>query len=422
MAVLDETHDPDRKSWVSSANSDGTDFPVQNLPFGVYRKQGVDEPFRICTAIGDQVFDLAAIDGPEGTTLNELAAAGKSVWRDLRKRLFAALTDKGQKANLQRFLVPMRDVEMGLPVSCGDYTDFFTSWYHAYNAGILFKPDDPVTPNFKWLPIGYNGRASSVVPSGTDVIRPFGQGAMPGQLTPKFGPSTFLDYEAELGLVIGPGNPYGKPIPIDQAEDHIFGVVLLNDWSARDLQAWEYQPLGPFLSKGFATTISPWIVSMQALAPFRKPGFTRFDGDPAPMPHLESDRNKAEGHLGIEIESWLQPETGGPATQLASAPYESSYWTPSQMIAHHSSNGCPLRPGDILGTGTISGPEPEQAGSMLELCKAGRDPIRLASGDQRRALEDGDTVTLRARCTANNRRPIGFGMATGKITPSAATH
>ena len=420
MSLLDETHDPNRQSWVSSANEVSTDFPVQNLPFGVYRKRGDDGPFRTCTAIGDQVFDLAAIDGPQGSTLNDLAAAGQGVWRDLRAKLFAALTDEGQKPTLSHYLTPMSDVEMGLPVSCGDYTDFFTSWYHAYNAGRLFKPDEPVSPNFKWLPCGYNGRASSVVLSETDVMRPHGQRAMPGQPVPDFGPSAFLDYEAELGLVIGPGNGLGSSIPIDQAENHIFGVVLLNDWSARDLQAWEYQPLGPFLSKGFATTISPWIVTMEALAPFRKPGFTRFDGDPEPMPHLESDRNKAAGHLGIEIETWLQPETGGPATQLASAPYDSSYWTPSQMIAHHSSNGCPLRPGDILGTGTISGPEPEQAGSMLELSKAGREPVQLDGGGERRALEDGDTVTLRARCQDTDRRSIGFGSATGKIT-SAAT-
>ena len=420
MVSLDETHDPNCESWVTSANELGSDFPVQNLPFGVYRMRNSNDPFRICTAIGDQVFDLAAVDGPQGSTLNELAAAGNRTWRDLRLRLFAALTDQAKQSKLSRFLVPMNDVELGLPVACGDYTDFFTSWYHAYNAGILFKPDAPVTPNFKWLPIGYNGRASSVVSSGTDVIRPQGQRAMPGQTLPDFGPSAFLDYEAELGLVIGPGNQHGSAIPIDEAEDHIFGIVLLNDWSARDLQAWEYQPLGPFLSKGFATTISPWVVTMQALAPFRKPGFKRFDGDPEPMPHLESERNKANGHLGVEIETWLRPENCGQETRLASAPYDSSYWTPSQMIAHHSSNGCPLRPGDILGTGTISGPEPEQAGSLLELSKAGREPVILEGGAQRRALEDGDTITLRARCNATAVRSIGFGAATGRIIPAKA--
>ena len=316
-----------------------------------------------------------------------------------------------------KFLSRLSDVELGCPIECPNYTDFYTSYYHAFNAGSLFRPDAPLTANFKWLPIAYHGRASSIVVSGTDIVRPQGLRVLPGKETPEFGPSVWLDYEVELGLIIGPGNPMSTSIPMDTAEDHIFGVVLLNDWSARDIQAFEYDPLGPFLAKSFATTISPWIVTLDALAPFRMPAFKRFEGDPECPAHLSSKANTKHGHLGIDVEAWLQPGNAERPHQISRASYASSYWTPAQLIAHHTSAGCPLIPGDILGTGTISGPSLEQAGALLELSRAGQSPIEIAPGVHRAFLEDDDTVTLKGSCQNSGYRNIGFGAAGARVLP-----
>ena len=411
MNGIDDTHDPDRPCWVPGALDPGTDFPIQNLPFGVYRRYGTLD-WRTGVAIGTQVFDLAGVDADFPAPLNGLASAGRSEWQRLRRALSTALTGTEPPGSLAHYLTPQDEVEMRLPVDCGDYTDFFTSYHHAYNAGALFRPDDPMTPNFVWMPIAYHGRSSSIVVSGTDVRRPHGQ-SNPTGTAPSFGPSQWLDHEVELGLVVGPGNEMGASVPIDQAEDHLFGVVLLNDWSGRDIQAWEYQPLGPFLSKSFCTTISPWIVTMEALAPFRSASPERPDAHPEVLAHLD-DRGLGQPHIDIEVEAWIScPETAEPA-RLSSASYTSSYWTPAQLIAHHTSNGCPLRPGDILGTGTISGPQGDQAGSLLELSQAGRRRLQI-DGANRTFLLDGDEITLTGHCSAPGHHRIGFGAATGTI-------
>lgn len=416
MSELDRTHDATLTSWIESANAPSTAFPIQNLPFGVYRKRGSAGEFRACTAIGDMVLDLAAVDAEYVGNLNALAAGGRSTWRALRARLSALLSDRSKNGSAQRFLVSLADAELGLPVAPRDYSDFFTSYYHAYNAGKLFRPDAPLTPNFKWMPIAYHGRASSIVPTGTPIHRPNGQIMPPGGTAPVFAPTRFLDFETELGLVIGPATALGETIPLARAEDHIFGIVVLNDWSARDIQGWEYQPLGPFLAKSFATTIAPWIVTLEALAPFRKPSFKRFDGDPAPLAHLTSLANEEAGHFDIGVETLLTPP-GGPTQRLSATSYATSYWNPAQLVTHQASNGCPLASGDILGTGTISGPEPHEAGSLLELGKMGSAPVALEGGQKRVALEDGDTLTLTARCARIGFRSIGFGEATGTIIP-----
>jgi fumarylacetoacetase len=411
MTGIDDTHDPDRPCWVPGAHDALTDFPIQNLPFGVYRKRGTSD-WRTGVAIGTQVFDLVGVDADYPAPLNGLASAGRSEWERLRRALSDALTGTEPAAGLGQYLTAQEDVEMRLPVDCGDYTDFFSSYHHAFNAGSLFRPDHPMTPNFVWMPIAYHGRSSSIVVSGTDVRRPSGQ-SNPTGTTPSFGPSQWLDHEVELGLIVGPGNEMGTHVPIEQAEDHLFGVVLLNDWSGRDIQAWEYQPLGPFLSKSFCTTISPWIVTMEALAPFRSASPTRPDTDPEVLPHLD-DRGLGQPHIDIDVDAWIScPEIAEP-TRLSNASYASSYWTPAQLIAHHTSNGCPLRPGDILGTGTISGPEDDQAGSLLELSRAGQRTLHV-NGAERTFILDGDEITLRAHCSAPGRRTIGFGEASGTV-------
>lgn len=412
---LDHTHNSSAVSWVPGANDVTADFPVQNLPFGVYRRKYSTDAWRGCIAIGDYALDLAAVEAETGPTLNKLAAAGRETWRTLRYRLFDVLTDSKQAGPLDKYLHLLVDIEMGCPIDCPNYTDFFTSYYHAFNAGSLFRPDAPVTPNFKWLPIAYHARASSVVASGTDIVRPKGLRILPGNETPEYGPSIWLDYEVELGLVVGPGNSMASPISMDAAEEHIFGVVLLNDWSARDIQAFEYDPLGPFISKSFATTISPWIVTLDALAPFRLPAFERFEGDPQCPPHLVSTRNTELGHMDIEVEAWIHARGANAAHRLSKSNYATSYWTPAQLVTHHTSGGCPLVPGDLLGTGTISGPNPEEAGALLELSRAAQSPIAIEPGVERTFLEDGDAVTLKGRCSRDGFRSIGFNTAEGKI-------
>jgi fumarylacetoacetase len=419
---VNATHNPKLKSWLESANDPTSDFPIQNLPFGVFRRKGSKERPRGGVAIGDQVLDLTALGIKTGPTLNELAAAGRSQWSALRKELSGALSDEKHRKKISKSLVPLKNAELFLPVAIGDYSDFYAGIHHATSIGRMLRPDNPLLSNYKWLPIGSHGRASSDVVSGAAVRRPNGQTKLPEETKPSFGPSKRLDYEVELGFVIGPGNALGKPVGIDEAEKHIFGVVLLNDWSARDLQAWEYQPLGPFLAKSFATTISPWIVTLEALAPFRGPAFVRAADDPRPLPYLFSEQDQERGGLDITLEMYLRTEEmkkkKSPALRLSRSSSRDAYWTAAQMLAHQSSNGCNLQPGDLLGSGTLSGPAPGSAGSMMELTLAGKNPLQLPGGETRGFLADGDEVTQRGRCERDGAVAIGFGEAAGIVRPA----
>ncbi len=427
---LDETHDPAARSFVASANVPGTDFPLQNLPFGVYRPVG--QAPRIGVAIGDRVLDLpAAIETDAlaltpalagacaAPALNALMGLGPEPRRALRRRLFELLRSDSALASdpaLQaRLLRPTFEIEMRLPAEIGDYSDFYASIEHATNVGSMFRPDNPLLPNYKWVPIGYHGRASSIVPSGTPIRRPSGQRKAPDAEAPTFGPSRQLDYELEVAAWIGRGNALGEPIDIEQAEDHLFGLSLLDDWSARDLQAWEYQPLGPFLGKSFATTVSPWIVTIEALAPFRVPAA----GDPAPLPYLDSERNRNEGAFGITLEVHLQSQAmraqSLPPLRVSRSDFRSLYWTIPQLVTHHASNGCNLRPGDLLGSGTVSGRDPGQRGCLLERTWRGKEPLTLPSGETRAFLEEGDEVSFVGRCEREGFVSIGFGECRGVV-------
>ena len=436
--MLDHTHDAALRSWVESANAPDCDFPVQNLPFGAFRRSGQDEPLRIGVAIGDQVLDLkvARAQCPWGLGIDELLAplaagelkplmsAPPAVRRMLRSALSLALADGSDQAPfLELCLVPQAQVQMQLPCAIGDYTDFYTGIHHATAVGKLFRPDNPLLPNYKWMPIAYHGRASSIGVSPQAFVRPRGQSLPPGTETPRFGPCHRLDYELELGVFVGAGNALGQPMGMEQAEDDWFGIVLLNDWSARDIQAWEYQPLGPFLAKNFATTISPWIVTREALEPFRAP-FTRPAGDPQPLPHLDSARNRDSGQVDIALHVLLQTEAmrrkGLPALELSRSNFRDAYWSVAQMLAHHSSGGCNLQTGDLLGTGTQSGAQPGQGGSLLELSMGGKQPLSLPDGETRSFLQDGDTVILRAHCERAGARRIGFGECSGTVLPALA--
>ena len=434
MTLTDATHDPALKSWVESANARDTDFPIQNLPFGRFRsKQRGDaelDSWRIGVAIGDQVLDLrlAARQCPWGEGIDELLALlaqgdlnafmglGAKARQELRHALSAALAEgSDQSPFLDLCLLPQSDVELSLPCRIGEYTDFYTGIHHATAVGKLFRPDNPLLPNYKWVPIGYHGRASSIVVSGQAVYRPSGQTRTADSPSPVFGPCKRLDYELELGVLVGAGNERGRRKTMAQAEADWFGMVLLNDSSARDIQAWEYQPLGPFLAKNFATTISPWVVTAEALAPYRVP-FAHPEGDPAPLPYLDSDFNRAAGAIDITLEVWLQTAAMSAPQRLMQSNFRDSYWTVAQLIAHHASGGCNLGTGDLLGTGTQSGPAPGQGGSLLELTNGGRQPIKLAGGETRTFLRDGDTVILRAHCGGQGRPRIGFGEAAGTVT------
>jgi fumarylacetoacetase len=437
MTAINETHDPALRSWVASANVEGCDFPIQNLPFAVFRTKGSVKPMRGGVAIGDRIVDLGVaasqgiFDGTSvqaaraaaGDTLNAFMALGPTAWSALRLELSRALRQGSSlRSSLAACLVAQDDVEYGMPARIGDYTDFYTSVHHATNIGKLFRPDEPLLPNYKWVPIGYHGRSSSVGLSGQGVVRPSGQTMPPGASAPSFGPCKRLDYELELGVFVGRGNAQGSPIAIDDAESHVFGLCLLNDWSARDIQAWEYQPLGPFLSKNFSTTISPWIVTLEALAPYRLP-FTRPEGDPLPLPYLSSERNAKQGALDIRVEARLQTqamrergERDGARLSLSS--YRHAYWTVAQLLAHHTVGGCNLQPGDLLGTGTLSGPTAEEAGALIEITAAGKKPLTLPGGETRTFLEDGDAVILRAWCEGAGATRIGFGECRGVVLPS----
>ena len=419
---MNETHDPKLESWVESANDPAADFPIQNLPFGIFRKKNSGEQPRGGVAIGDRILDLRALGLRTGPNLNGLAAAGRKTWSALRKRLSRELRDPKKKKRLSKFLLPMKKAELFLPVAIGDYSDFYTGIHHAVTVGRIFRPDNPLLPNYHWVPIGYHGRASSVVVSGTPVVRPLGQTKAPDAPAPSFGPSKRLDFELELGFVIGPGNALGKPVPIARALDHVFGVTLFNDWSARDIQAWEYQPLGPFLAKSFASTMSPWIVTLEALEPFRCAAFPRAADQPAPLPYLLNEADQREGGYDIGMEAWLRSDQMRKqkieAARLTRSSFRHSFWTAAQIVTHQASNGCNLQPGDLLGSGTISGPTPDSLGSMLELTQAGKAPLALASGERRVFIEDGDELSLRGRCDRAGFRSIGFGEAAGIIRPS----
>ena len=412
---LDATHDPELQSWVESANDPAADFPIQNLPFGIFRRKRSREAPRGGVAIGDQILDLAAVGLKTGPNLNRLAAAGRPAWKSLRAVLSKALSDTNQRKRFSKFLVPRKKAELFLPVQIGDYSDFYAGIYHAQNAGRLFRPDNPLLPNYHWVPIGYHGRASSVVVSGTPVVRPLGQTKAPDAPAPSFGPSRRLDFELELGVVIGPGNPLGRPVPIAKARDHVFGVTLFNDWSARDIQAWEYQPLGPFLAKSFASTMSPWIVTLDALEPFRCAAFPRSGDQPAPLPYLSDERDQKNGHFDIQLEVHLRTRKMPRPHRLSRSSFRHAYWTPAQLVTHQASNGCNLRPGDLLGSGTISGPAPDALGALLEMTQGGKNPVALPSGETRTFLEDGDEVILRGRCERPGYRSLGFGEAAGRI-------
>jgi fumarylacetoacetase len=418
---LDDTHDPALRSWVESAHEPGCDFPLQNLPFGIFKRKGHKEPARGGVAIGDQILDLAALGVRTGPTLNGLAAMGRKASRKLRRELSRALSVKTRhKKRLQKQLVPLKQAELFLPVAVGDYSDFFTGIHHATNMGRMLRPDNPLLPNYKWVPIGYHGRGSSIVVSGTGVRRPRGQLKPPDAQAPVYAPSKRLDYEVELGFIAGAGNRLGRPIPVGEALDHVFGALLLNDWSARDIQAWEYQPLGPFLAKSFATTISPWIVTIDALEPYRCAAFARAAGDPQPLPYLLDEDDQREGGLAIELEMHLRTPKLKAPMRLSRANFRDSYWTLAQLVAHQSSNGCNLQPGDLLGSGTISGASPDSLGSMMELTLAGKNPLQLTSGETRSFLEDGDEVIQRGRGAREGYATIGFGEASGRILPASA--
>ena len=437
VTLTDATHDPALRSWVASANRPGCDFPIQNLPLGRFQlpsaEGGETVPPRVGVAIGDQVLDLrlAAAQCPwadevypllEPLAAGDLAAfmaMGRPAWQLLRAALSAALAeDSDQGPFLELCLHPQAGLVMLMPCTVRDYTDFYIGIHHATAIGQMLRPDSPLLPNYKWLPIGYHGRASSVGLGGP-LRRPRGQIRLAADAPPVYAPTRRLDYEMELGLWVGVGNQAGEPVAMAEAEDRLFGVTLLNDWSARDIQSWEYQPLGPFLSKSFATAVSPWVISFEALAPFRRP-LQRPADDPAPLDYLDSPANRAHGSFGITLEVWLQTARMRaarlPAVRLSQADMaEAAYWTPAQLLAHHSSNGCPLATGDLFGTGTLSGPGTGQGGSLMELSRGGREPLLLPGGEQRCFLEDGDTVALRAYCEAPGAVRIGLGAVAGTV-------
>ena len=434
MDQIDETHDPHLRSWVPGADTRGCDFPIQNLPFGVFRAAGSRRAGRVGVAIGDYILEVAgaaplleaeaarAARACASSSLNQLMTLGRSASRALRRGLSGLLSDRATRGELERFLTPMAAAELMLPACIGDYTDFYASVHHATNVGALFRPDNPLLPNYKWVPIAYHGRASSVVVSGAPVVRPSGQTLPLGATTPSFGPSRSLDYEMELGVYIGAPGRQGSAIPIDQADSHIFGVCLLNDWSARDIQAWEYQPLGPFLSKNFATTVSPWVITAEALSPFRAAATPRPQGDPAPLPYLTSGDDQAAGALNIVLEACVSTKkmraAGTAPAAVSRANATDLYWTLAQMVAHHASSGCGLEAGDLLGSGTVSGANRKSAGCLLEVTRRGAEPIGLPDGETRAFLEDGDEVILRGRCEREGFVPIGLGECRGRIAPA----
>jgi len=435
--LLDGTHDAGLRSWVASANAPSAEFSIQNLPFGVFRRRGSAEQPCVGVAIGDQIVDVASLVGHglvhgdalpaaracEDDSLNELMGLGPDAALALRRALSDLLRAGGAgQAHAADILVPMADAELFVPARVGDYTDFYASIYHATNVGSMFRPDNPLLPNYKYIPIGYHGRASSLVANGREIRRPWGQTRPDADKPPVFGPSRRMDYELEVGMFVGAGNALGAPVPVAEAERHVFGLCLVNDWSARDIQPWEYQPLGPFLAKNFATTVSPWVVTLEALAPFRAPAFARPAGDPAPLPYLAAPPEQAGFDITLEV--WLTTPAmraaGAGAFRVSRGSFTDMYWTVAQLVAHHTSNGCNLQPGDLLASGTVSGPTPESRGCLLEQSWKGTEPLTLPNGETRTFLEDGDEVVLRGYCERAGYARIGFGECRGRIAPAAA--
>ncbi len=436
---INETHDPNLKSWVESANDPNTDFPIQNLPFCDFWKNTPPVRNAAGIVIGDQVFDLGMAtelklfdkesqgfllglytNGDDALQrMMEERASDHSIFRRRVSEVLSDQTNSHIKEKVSKCLYPISSVQILQPTLIGDYTDFYCSIYHATNVGSMFRPDNPLLPNYKYVPIGYHGRASSIVVSGTEIKRPHGQNRSDAEAPPVFIPCKNLDYEMEVGFFVGQGNEMGTSIPIGEAEEHIFGLCLVNDWSARDIQAWEYQPLGPFLAKNFATTISPFVVTMEALAPFRTKAFERESGDPAPLDYLADENNEKFGGIDINLEVFIQTEKMRAENiephMLSRSNMKNLYWTIGQMLTHHASNGCNLQTGDLIATGTISGKEKSERGSMLELSWRGTEPIDLPSGETRRFLEDGDEIIMKGYCEREGFRRIGFGECRGRI-------
>jgi fumarylacetoacetase len=434
---LDKTHDPALRSFVASANAPDGDFPIQNLPYAVFRRRGDNAPPRVGVAIGAEILDIAAVaalldDVAAGAAaacasphLNALMERGPEAWAALRTGLLRLLrSDAARRAEVERHLTPIDAAELLLPVRIGNFTDFFASIFHATNTGRLFRPDNPLMPNYKYVPVAYHSRASSVRVSGTPVRRPCGQTKRPDEAAPVYRASHNLDYELELGFYIGTPSMLGEPVPIAAADDHVFGFCLLNDWSARDIQAWESQPLGPFLAKNFATTVSPFVVTAAALAPYRTRAYARPDGDPAPLPHLTAAQDQESGGLDIVMEAFLltakMRDAGEAPLRLSRGSFADVYWTVAQMVAHHTSNGCNLDTGDLMGSGTVSGPERESWASLLELTKRGKEPIALPNGETRGYIEDGDEIIFRGHCAKPGFARLGFGECRAVIAPAAA--
>ena len=428
--TLNETHDPTRTSWVESANHSDCDFPIQNLPFGVF--EGEDGRGRIGVAIGDQILDLSAAIETEvlvlpgvvacalcSETLNQFMSLGNDAWHTSRVAIGELLSAKSPRQD--RLLRSMEETIMRLPASIGDYTDFYAARHHATNVGRMFRPDgDPLMPNWLHLPVGYHGRASSVIVSGADVIRPHGQVKADDQ-APIFAPCKLLDYELEFGAFIGNGNDMGTRVGIGQASDQIFGVVILNDWSARDVQKWEYQPLGPFNAKNFASTISPWVVTMEALLPYRCHGPARDENDPPLLDYLKPVPGSADAIdviAEVHLSSVGMRADGTAAIRLSRGSLSDLSWSFAQMLTHHTSTGCPMQAGDLIGSGTVSGVEKGSRGCLLELTWRGTEPIDLPDGTQRRFLQDGDELTISAWCHQDGAARVGFGGCSGVIQPA----
>jgi fumarylacetoacetase len=438
---LDRTHEASATSWLESANAASSDFPIQNLPYGVFRRTGTAQ-FRVGVAIGDQILDLSAAEGASifagaaapaapatrESTLNALAALPPQTLGALRLAIFDALADRSLRGEFERALVPMVKVEYAVPFTIGDFTDFYASIFHATRVGSMYRPQNPLMPNYKYVPVAYHGRSSTIVVDGTPVRRPCGQLRLSEDAPPVYELSRRLDYEAEVGFYIGTPTA-GETLAADVAPAHVFGFTVLNDWSARDIQTWEYQPLGPFLGKNFATTVSPWVVTMDALRPFHLPALEREPGDPQPLPHLTSPNDTAHGGvdiaISVEIRSARMRAEGIPALRLSTSSFGESYWTYAQMLVHHASNGCVLRTGDLLGSGTMSGPgdDPSRWGSLVELTHNGRDALTLPSGETRTFIADGDEIIMRGRCERPGFASIGFGTCSATIagTPAPTT-